>query len=258
MQSNMANLAELDCQRWIGHFINNKKDRSEPDWAAPLNVPAKARAALTQSVVEFELGDGGGPASLIAFNRETFRSSSEEVRQIVDLWFAEEAEHSRLLGRCTERLGGTPIDTHWSFELFCALRKWLGVSIELQILTLTELVSTSYYTVLRRHCDDEALREAWRLILHDESGHVAFHNDRLAAMGRSRYGIRGRLWSIQFKTCGLAAASVLWSSHGRCMNLLGASAPEFFADVARQIDGFLDNLDEKAARLGAMSLVPGG
>ena len=73
--------------------------RDEPPWDAPLNVPARARASLTQSIREVQIGDGGGPASLIAFNAETFRGGGDDVRKLVDLWFDEEKEHSRLQGR---------------------------------------------------------------------------------------------------------------------------------------------------------------
>ena len=80
--------------KWIAYFKRNKQSRPEPDWGSPLNVPPRILVPVLRSVEQFRLGDGGGPASLIAFDRENFRSSSEEMRQIVDLWFAEEAEHA--------------------------------------------------------------------------------------------------------------------------------------------------------------------
>ena len=241
-------MPELNTHRWITHFERNRDNRPEPDWGVPLEVPPGAHGALLQSLREFELGDGGGPASLIAFDAESFRGSSPEIRQIVDLWFAEEKEHSRLLGGAVARLGGEPIDDHWSFRLFCLLRRRLGVRFELQILTLTELVSTSYYTLLRRHCPDRALCDVFELILRDESGHVSFHNDRLASAGASGRGLAGRIWALQFYLCGYGAATVLWSSHGRCLRLLGASTFEFYANVTRQIRKFVARLNHKASR----------
>jgi hypothetical protein len=35
---------------------------------------------------------------LIAYDADRFRYSTTEMRAIVDMWFAEEAEHARLLG----------------------------------------------------------------------------------------------------------------------------------------------------------------
>lgn len=190
MQSKGPTATPLDLRQWIRHFHANRENRPEPDWEAPLKVDPAARASLLQSLREFQLGDGGGPACLIAFNADRFRGGSGEHRRIHDLWFAEEAEHSRLLLGCVKRLGGTPITSHWSFTLFCLLRRVLGVAFELQILTLTKLTSTSYYTLLRRHCSDPALRQAWTLILRDEAGHVRFHNDRKADC-REQQGRRG-------------------------------------------------------------------
>ena len=73
--------------KWIEHFTRNRQNRPEPDWAAPINVPPDLLAPVLRSVEQFRLGDGGGPASLIAFNRENFRNRTEEMRRIVDLWF---------------------------------------------------------------------------------------------------------------------------------------------------------------------------
>jgi len=240
---------KLDTKHWIHRFARNKLNRPEPDWDAPVDIPEHLRPALIKSLQEFQLGDGGGPAALIAFDADRFRLSSEDMRQIVALWFAEEQEHSRLLGGMLDRLGVESIEGHWSFSLFCGLRKWCGVAFELQILTLTELVSTSYYTLLRRHSTDPALRGVCSLILRDESGHVRFHNDRLAAAKRSRLSFLGRLWSLQFWLCGFAAGTVLWISHGGCIRGLGGSTREFYANIEFQIGRFLDNLDQKA--LGA-------
>jgi hypothetical protein len=88
----------MNYARWIEHFTRNKQNRPEPDWSAPVKIPPGVLAPMLKSVEQFRLGDGGGPASLIAFDRENFRSRTGEMRQIVDLWFAEEAEHARLLG----------------------------------------------------------------------------------------------------------------------------------------------------------------
>ena len=109
----------MNYNKWIGHFTRNHTNRPEPDWAAPVSLPPGVRAPMLRSVEQFRLGDGGGPASLIAHDAEKFRGRTEEIRQIVDLWFAEEAEHARLLGCAVNRFGGRIITSHWSFTAFC-------------------------------------------------------------------------------------------------------------------------------------------
>lgn len=229
----------LNLKRWIRHFERNRLCRAEPDWKVPLRLSGPVLAALTPSIVQFQLGDGGGECRLIAFDAERFRGVSEEMRQVVDMWFAEEAEHSRLLGCAVERLGGRRIESHWSFEAFCWVRRAMGARFELQVLTLTELVSTAYYRLVRRHVEDEPIQAMCGLILRDEGGHVAFHRERLAAglQGSSGLGLWG--WQIQFWSCGYGAASVLWLSHRRCLLGVGATRREFFFEVRRQLGRFI-------------------
>jgi len=229
----------MNYAKWIAHFERNRLYRSEPDWAAPVSVPQPALAPLVRSLEQFRLGDGGGPASLIAHDAERFRSQTAEMRAIVDFWFAEEAEHSRLLGCAVDRFGGRHITSHWSFTAFCLCRRALGVRFELEVLLLTELVSTAYYRVLQSHSPDEPLAAMCGLILRDEAGHVAFHRDRLAAAGRSPLGLAGALWQGQFWLCGHAAATMLWMNHGPCLTAIGGSRAEYFAEVRGELRRFI-------------------
>ena len=234
---------QLDTAKWIAFFENNKLDRLQPKWDAPITIPHAARPLLEQSLREFQLGDGGGPASLIAWNVESFRRSQPGLDTVIDLWFDEEKEHSRLLGGLLKRYGVEPIAAHWSFSLFCFLRRWLGVKFELQILTLTELSSTAYYWLLLRHCADPGLRGVCSLILRDEAGHVAFQNDRLFCAGAPSSGWSRRLWRAQFLISGGIAATVLWLSHGKCLRALGVTTGHFYTVAWRQFDRFLQKLD---------------
>lgn len=203
----------MNYAKWIAHFSRNKQNRPEPDWAASVNIAAAMLRPLLRSIEQFQLGDGGGPASLIAFDRENFRSRTDEMRQIVDMWFAEEAEHARLLGCAVRRFGGRLITSHWSFSAFCLCRPLLGVQFELQVLTLTELVSTGYRRMLRKYSPDGPLGAMCELILRDEAGHVAYQRDRLLDKGCPGAGWRGLLWRMQFLVCGYGAGTMLWINH---------------------------------------------
>src|SRR5687767_6870774 len=187
----------MNANRWIHHFHHNKLNRLEPDWQAPIALDARTISRVLPSLQQFQLGDGGGPACLIAHDAERFRGSSDATRELVDLWFAEEREHSRLLGCAVRRFGGQLIESHWSFTAFCTSRRVIGVRFELQVLLLTEIVSTAYYRVLRRHCEDSAVRTMCKRILRDEAGHISFHCDRLASEGQSPAGLFGSLWTGQ-------------------------------------------------------------
>jgi hypothetical protein len=230
--------SSLDYTKWITHFTRNRENRMEPDWTVPANIRSKALAPLVRSLEQFQLGDGGGPASLIAHDAERFRSQTTEMRTLVDFWFAEEREHARLLGCAVDRFGGRRITSHWSFTAFCQCRRALGVRFELQILLLTEIVSTAYYRVMRRHCEDPAVRAMCKRILRDEAGHISFHCDRLAAERRSSRGLPGSLWTAQFWLFGHAAATMLWINHGRCLTTLGGTRGEYYREVRRELRRF--------------------
>lgn len=233
----------MNYRRWIDHFARNRQERQEPDWLAPVVVLHRdILQPLVRSLEQFRLGDGGGPASLIAYDAERFRSSSPEMRTIVDAWFREEAEHSRLLGCAVQRFGGRIIRSHWSFTAFCWCRRAMGVRFELQVLTLTEIVSTAYYRVLRRHSPDKPLTAMCGLILRDEARHLAFQRDRLAASGRTGRGASESLWRRQFWWLGHAAAMMLWINHGACLRAICGCRAGYFREVRRELRRFIVSL----------------
>jgi hypothetical protein len=236
----------MDADGWIAHFRRNRLNRPEPDWTDPITLPPDQVRPLVTSLEQFQLGDGGGPASLIAWNAGAFRGSTVQMAELVDCWFAEEREHSRLLGAAVARFGGRPIRSHWSFSAFCLSRRLFGVGFELTVLLLTEISSTAYYRLLRRHGEDSALRAMCGLILRDEAAHIVFHRDRLAAAGAGRSSC-GRWWEAGFRVLGLAAATMLWVNHGRCLRALGGSAREFYTEVWRELSRFVRRL-RRAAR----------
>lgn len=237
----------MDVERWLDHFRRNRENRPEPEWTAPITLAANTVAPLLRSLQQFQLGDGGGPACLIAWNADRFRNSAPGIRELVDLWFAEEREHSRLLGGAVSRFGGECIRGHWSFTAFCLTRKWLGVRFELTVLLLTEIVSTVYYRLLRRHARDPALRGVCRLILRDESGHVAFHRSRLARAIRHGRLDGGRWWEARMRLLGLGAATMLWINHAPGLRAVGATGREYYSEIWAELSRFVRRLRSDVA-----------
>lgn len=231
----------MNTERWINHFKKNGMNRQEPDWNAPLGISGQALSKLRKSIQQFQLGDGGGPAYLIAWNRQSVLSDPA-LKKLIDLWFKEEREHSRLLGFALKRFGGVEIKSHWSFELFCGLRKFLGVGFELHALLGTEIVSHVYYKMLRKHGQDTALRGMCNLIIRDETGHIAFHKARLAADARNCGKIYGPLWSALFRARGVLAGTVLWINHRSALLALGATDAEFYGWIWRDTSAFINSL----------------
>jgi hypothetical protein len=228
-------------QKWLKHFDENRKNRPEPDWTAPLEMSGRPLELLRRSIQQFQLGDGGGPAYLIAWNRDLYLSDPS-VKRLVDLWFREEREHSRLLGGMLRRLGGEEIKNHWSFSLFCGVRKLLGVRFELSALLCTEIVSHVYYKMLRKHGSDPALRDMCNLIIRDETGHIAFHRSRLAEESAEHPGKYGVAWEWMLRMRAVMAGTVLWVNHRGALHSMGATDLEFYRWIWRDLSAFIRGL----------------
>lgn len=238
----------MNINRWVNHFENNRHNRREPDWGAPLSLAGKSLIKLRQSIQQFQLGDGGGPAYLIAWDRNKYLSDPS-TKRIVDLWFTEEREHSRLLGEMLRRLGGEEIKSHWSFSLFCGVRKFFGVQFELQALLGTEIVSHVYYKMLRKHGMDPALRQMCALIIRDEAGHIAYHRARLADEGERWSKDYGNGWATLFRIRAILAGTVLWMNHRGALLALGGSDFEFYQWIRRDTNAFIRALRRERALL---------
>lgn len=235
----------MNYRLWIAHFQTNRLNRPEPDWSAPFQMPEPRRRLLARSLAEYQLGDGGGECRLVAHDAEAYRDSVDEIRTVVDAWFTEEREHSRLLARGVERVGGEFVTDTFAFRWFYRCRRALGVQFEMLVLLVVEIVSTGYYRVIRRHVGDEPIAEMCGLILRDEARHIDFHRDRLIA--RHPYG-PGVLRMIQLHLLGRACATVLWLGHGRCLRALGGSRRELFRHVIGGLRGFLREWADAASR----------
>ncbi len=229
----------MNYQYWLAHFRVNKLNRPEPDWNAPFAMPEPRRRLLAKSIAEYQLGDGGGECRLVARDAESFRGAAEDARVVVDLWFAEEREHSRLLARAVERIGGEFITDTFAFRMFYACRRALGVQFELLVLLIVEIVSTGYYRVIRRHVGDAPIADMCKLILRDEARHIDFHRDRLAA--HFPRGI-GAARAAQLRLLATACSWFLWLGHGRALRAIGGSRTELFHHVRSGVANFLSEL----------------
>jgi hypothetical protein len=177
-----------------------------------------------------------------------------EVRQVIDLWFREEAEHSRLLGEAVLRLRGDFVTDSFAFRLFKLCRRLLNAQFEMLVLLIVEIVSTGYYRMVRRHCGDRPVADMCGLILRDEAGHIAFHRDRLAV--EHPQGVH-RVWEWYFYSLGYACTAFLWLSHGKWLRGIGGKRAELFQHVRHGLRRFLRQLQPKPIRRAeTRSIIP--
>ncbi len=241
----------MNLDTWINHFARNGKNRPEPNWNAPHQpIAPNAHAALLSSLQQFELGDGGGPAYLIGRDLPNYFEDHPDMKQLVDLWFTEEERHSQLLGKAVKRFGGKSIEGHWSFSVFCNVRKFLGVKFELYALLLTEITSNNYYKLLRKYAPDEAIKGMCDLIIRDETGHINFHRDRIASRMDGDYRL-GVFWATKMHVLAFLAGTMLWINHRKALVSLGASTREFYNGFRDETARFVNVTRKRREKLDA-------
>jgi hypothetical protein len=229
----------VNYEHWIRHFEVNRSHRTEPEWAMPLRMEEGRRIALGKTLAEYQLGDGGGECRLIGHDADAARGVHPDAARVIDLWFGEEAEHSRLLGCGLRRVQGEFLETTFGFRWFNRIRRWFGAEFEMLVLLVVEIVSTGYYRLIQRHSGDAPIAAMCGLILRDEAGHIVFHRDRLA--GKQADWSKG--WrAMAVRGLGVGCMSFLWLTHGRWLRVLGGSHHELRSEVRLETRKFLSAL----------------
>ena len=231
-------------EKWIHHFENNRLHRKEPDWDLPLTIGEKMRRALAWSLAEYQLGDGGGPCCLIARDADAYRTTSTNTLRVTDMWFREEAEHSRLLEHAVRRLRGDLVTDTFAFRQFQRVRRLMGAQFEMLVLLQVEIISTVYYRIIRKHCGDKPIADMCALILRDETGHISYHRDRLCRDHPQGWNAFQCAW---FLFLGYSCAAILWLGHGRVLRAIGMTNGDFAGQVHRGLRGFMRSIRSRSS-----------
>ncbi|WP_103510292.1 ferritin-like domain-containing protein [Streptomyces sp. SM13] len=201
-------------------------ERGDPDWST--GVPPYP--AIRRSVQRFQVGEDGDGAELIT---EAEAAGDAEYASAVRMFVAEERNHARLLALLLASGGAPVITSHWSDRIFVALRRALGLRLELLVLMIAEVVALRYYRALRDGAGDALTREVAGRILADEERHVPFHCHRL------RRALRPlpppvRVLVTSGRRAGLAAAALVVAvDHGPALRRLGVGRFRFAREVVR-------------------------
>lgn len=172
MQAIKTPKAIFSASEWLSYFQENAHQRLPIPWERGTIAEPSLRKPLIRSLQRFQVGEQGDGLHL---RRAAARTHHPEYRAAIDLFVKEEQEHSRLLARLIEEMGGSLLTHHWSDTAFVFLRRLLGLRMELLVLLVAEVIAQVYYKALHDGTADVVLRSVFAQILHDEHGHVAFH-----------------------------------------------------------------------------------
>jgi hypothetical protein len=214
---------------WVRRFEAAAEQR-QADGDPPWTDGAQLRPALVRSLQRFQLGEDGDGAGLIA---KAARTDDPDYLAAVRLFVAEERHHARLLRLLLASAGAPTIARHWSDSAFVALRRMLGLKLELMTLMLAEVIALRYYEALRDAGGDPLLTDVAGRILVDEQRHVPFHCQRLRAdFAHLHAAPRGAValgwWLLM---AGVIAVAAL--NHGSALRQAGVGRARFATDAAR-------------------------
>jgi len=184
--------------------------------------------ALVQSIQRFQAGEDGDGAGLIA---KSAAAGDPDYAAAVRLFVAEEQNHARLLRNVLAWAGEGVIRGHWTDTVFVAVRRSMGLRLELMTLMLAEVVALRYYRALRDGTGHPLLSDTAARILADERRHVPFHVDRLHngfadSPGPVRAVAKAFWWLLM-----TGATIVVALDHGKALHHLHVTRRGFARDV---------------------------
>ncbi len=224
---------EFRSETWRAYFESNSTDRVAIDWSSGVFVESALRRPLVHSLQRFQIGESGDGKHL---RRSASQTGDDDYLRAIDLFVAEEQEHSRLLANAISGMDGTLLTHHWSDIAFVAIRRMMGLKLELMILLVAEMIARSYYRTLHRGTNDSTLQAIFAQIMRDEVGHVRFHCDYLHHAfrhypGPARFTIRAA-WRVIFR----ATCLIVAYDHRDVIAACGVSRRAFWRDCGAIFD----------------------
>jgi hypothetical protein len=178
MRTLLRTAASANAADWLAYFTHNRAHRMPIPWERGIHVGFFLREPLTHSLQRFQIGESGDGKHL---KQHAARTGDPAYAAAVELFIAEEQEHSRLLAQILYGMNAKLLDGHWSDAAFILVRRVSGLHAEIMIMLIAEIIAKRYYRALAEGVSDPVAHAIFAQIVHDEQGHVAFHVDRLHA-----------------------------------------------------------------------------
>jgi hypothetical protein len=237
-------------ERWHTHFSRNRDGSGGLPWLDPRSLTPAERRAVGPSIRMFELGE-------FARGRSLTRRAAAQADFACDPWFlptlqlfiAEEQQHSAMLGRFLDREGISRIAVHWTDGAFRRLRKLAGLELCVVTLVTAEVLAVPFYRALRDATRSPLLRAICIRILCDEAAHLNYQALTLGTLRRPlterSCAWRRALHSALFH----GTALLVWSQHRSVFHAAQRTFGSFWRE-ARSTFAFLSRRieQEQAAR----------
>jgi hypothetical protein len=221
----------MNSSDWLAYFSQNQLDRRGIAWHEGIYLDPRLRGPLARSLARFQLGESSDGARLKdSARRLAQRTGDQAYADAIELFIAEEQEHSRLLAGVLQQLNAPLLRHHWTDSLFRRCRHLLGFYEEISVLLMAEIIALKYYGAIREGCRAPVLEIVCEQILADEKFHVRFHCERFhETISQWGWPVRALWWLVLSAMFAAASAVVAWD-HRQAFRALGGSVTEFLRD----------------------------
>lgn len=223
---------------WLRYFQSNRSEPMLP-WHDPYRLSDQERAAVSNSIRQFQLGESGKGRRLMKQAEQwTARRRDPEYMAALRLFVKEEQRHSRILGRFLELEGIPCIERHWVDGVFRHIRGLAGMELRMRVLAAAETLAMPYYAALRDATRSPLLQAICERILEEETAHLRFQAFTFRLFRGARSAVFERcVWSANRIFLG-GTIAVLWREHkpvfraaGYTQSQLRAEAMRWFAEL---------------------------
>src|SRR5262249_47801815 len=222
-------------EQWYHHFLRNRGASRTLPWQRSGRFAATERRLVAPSIQQFQLGEWARGRGLM--RRATAHpdlAADPFFLPALELFVAEEQEHSQILGRLLDREGIPRLKNHWMDGVFRRLRKLAGLEACLAVLVTAEVLAMPFYQALRDATRSYLLRAiCWR-ILCDEAAHLSFQALTLGLLRQPLSPATRRTRSLCHSVLFHNTALLLWQQHHRVFGAAGWSFLRFWSEARRE------------------------
>lgn len=235
----------MDSKAWLAYFRRNADNNLALAWDDPHALTDAERAAITDSMQAFQIGEASEGKTLLRF-AETFAQQAHDPAYVesVKFFIREENRHSGYLRTFMQEHAIPRARTQWSDGVFRVLRRLAGLELSIRVLVTAEMIARVYYPALGAATKSPKLALICRRMATEEGIHVRF---QMGAVGRlkarrSRFG--AWLGDVGHGVLMAATTLVVWHDHHTVLRAHHATYASFLR-AAWAV--FTDGLQDSAA-----------
>ena len=230
-------------QAWCRYFRRNAQQLLDIPWEAGDCLSPDERAAIADSVREFQLGESAeGRHFVRAAKAYAERSGDRDYVDAVRLLIAEEQRHARDLAHFLS-LAGIPLAQRtWADSAFRWLRKRAGLEVCVSVLLAAEVIAKVYYAALRDATRSAVLERLCEQILRDEVEHVRFQAERLAILRAARPNSVIAILNLAHRATFAVACLVVWRKHSRVFRAGGFGFRRFWRSATSEMGEAIEQM----------------